>query len=397
MALAAAVAVAFSASAIGQAVSQGDVIVAIDVDVTGNDARTVGAIDNCARIDSSGTNKLAIDVVLPNPGIPADVGMKAWQFDLLYDASVVTVLDHDPEMLLAQAEGSDLLAALSDQLPESDGSFTSATVEFGTPIGIEPTGVHEAGPGVIARITLAGVSTGTTDLTLSNIILVDAKDTAIPLSSVLNATVSVDTSCTPPPPTTAPGSQEPLPDTPGAGEPVETGVVLPAEGVDATETQLVVTDPTPFSVGDFIQMGDEIMEVTAIDGNTLTVTRCVRGTTCTLHTTDDPILLLEDETGGTPDADTQADGPPATGVDTETPGPGTPVLGGTPVTGDEAGAGGEATDAGESDGGLSAGAWAGIGAAIAAAAVAASAAGWFALRRRRARGTPTSGGEGGSE
>jgi hypothetical protein len=173
--------------------------------------------------------------------------------------------------------------------------------------------------------------------------------------------------------------------------------VLPAEGVDAEETQLVVTDPTPFSVGDFIQMGDEIMEITAIDGNTLTVRRCVRGTTCTLHATDDPILLLEDETGGTPGADTQADGPPGSGVGTQTPGPGTPVLGGTPVTGDEAGAGGEATDAGDSDGGLSAGAWAGIDAGIAAAAVAASGAGWFALRRRRARGTPTSGGEAGSE
>jgi hypothetical protein len=73
------------------------------------------------------------------------------------------------------------------------------------------------------------------------------------------------------------------------------------------------------------------------------------------------------------------------------------VSGGTPVSGDEGGAGGEAPDAGETDGGLSTGAWAGIGAGIAAAALAASGTGWFALRRRRASGKPTSGGEAGSE
>jgi hypothetical protein len=42
-------------------------------------------------------------------------------------------------------------------------------------------------------------------------------------------------------------------------------------------------------------------------------------------------------------------------------------------------------------GGVSAGAWAGIGVGIAAAVLAASGAGWFALRRRRARGAPPSG------
>ena len=221
-------AVALSVGATSQAVSQETVTVAIDVDVTGNNARTVGTVDNCVRIDSTGTNQLKIDAVVLDPGVSPDVGIKAWQFYLLYDESVVRVVGHNPQMLLAQAEHSDLLTALSDEAPDSDGSFTSAAVEFGTPIGIEPSGVNEVGPGVIARITLEGVAKGTTELTLSDIILVGANDAAIPLGNVLGATVSVDTPCVPPPsPTpgtgggspTAPGTGTPLPGTPGAGTP----------------------------------------------------------------------------------------------------------------------------------------------------------------------------------
>jgi len=85
-------------------------------------------------------------------------------------------------------------------------------------------------------------------------------------------------------------------DTGDTGGAEETGTQL-AEALSATGTQLVVTDATPFSVGDFIQIDDEILQITAIDGNTLTVLRGVRGTTAAAHLSDADILLVTGDTG----------------------------------------------------------------------------------------------------
>jgi hypothetical protein len=312
-------------AAFGQAFSQDAVTVAIDVNVTGNSARSVGTIEDCARIDTAVSKKLQIDVVIPDPGIPADVGIKGWQFDLLYDPNVVHVVDHDPNMLLAQAEGSDLLTSLSEETPDSDGSFTSAAVDFTRRYQIEPNGAQEIGPGVIARITLEAVGKGATNLTFGdNLALLGENGAAIPIGKVQEAAVSVDTNCVPPPartPTSTP--------TPAGGTTGGTATATAAPGTPETGA----ASPTD---------------------------------------------------GGTAAGQTPA----------QTPGPGTPVPGGSPVSGENGGA----TNASETNGnGLSTGAWIGIGFGIAAVALAASGAGWFALRKRRGGGSPTTGGKTGSE
>jgi hypothetical protein len=242
LALAAVAALALAVSTTEQALGQSTVAVAIDVDVSGNGPRDVGPIDTCRRIDSSNTKQLQIDVVLPAPGIPADVGIKGWQFDLLYDKSVVNVTDEDTDFLLTQAKGSDLFAGLSDPLPDSDGSFTSAAADFATAYQIEPKGAQEVGPGVITRITLSVVSKGTTNLTLANIILGGADGNPMPLGTISGAAVSVDTPCQPPPspvPAAAAGSptagaQTPLVGTPGSGPADNTPT--PGAGAAGTET-----------------------------------------------------------------------------------------------------------------------------------------------------------------
>src|SRR3990167_4103127 len=68
---------------------------------------------------------------------------------------------------------------------------------------------------------------------------------------------------------------------------VDSGTNL-AEALDATETGVDVGDGTLFNVGDGIQVEDEIMLVTAIVTNTLTVTRAIQSTTAATHadTTD---------------------------------------------------------------------------------------------------------------
>ena len=59
-------------------------------------------------------------------------------------------------------------------------------------------------------------------------------------------------------------------------------------------TTLAVDDGTDFAVGNFISVNKEIMEVTAISSNNLTVTRGARGTTAAAHADDDPVRTYGD-------------------------------------------------------------------------------------------------------
>jgi hypothetical protein len=174
--------------------------VAIDMDVTGNDARLTGGADvqDCGEIDSAGTNEIEIDVILPPPGVDAADGLNGYQLDLNYDPAVVDVTAEDfDSYLLNQAVGSFLLP-LSSGVP---GTYSSGVAELGLPFGIEPAGVSEVGPGVMVRLTLTGVAPGASDLTLTNVIPVDGVlKEAIPVNNVFNATVVVDGTCAAPPP-----------------------------------------------------------------------------------------------------------------------------------------------------------------------------------------------------
>ena len=64
------------------------------------------------------------------------------------------------------------------------------------------------------------------------------------------------------------------------------GSTLIAEALDGTETGVDVDDGDYFEVGDYIRVGNEVMEVTAISTNTLTVIRGVQGSTKASHSDD---------------------------------------------------------------------------------------------------------------
>ena len=64
---------------------------------------------------------------------------------------------------------------------------------------------------------------------------------------------------------------------------------LIAEALDATETGVDVDEGSYFFVGDLIRVEDEIMEVTAISSNTLTVIRGTHGSTAATHSDDSPL------------------------------------------------------------------------------------------------------------
>jgi hypothetical protein len=66
---------------------------------------------------------------------------------------------------------------------------------------------------------------------------------------------------------------------------------LVAEAIDGSETAIDVDEGAYFFVGDLIRVTDEVMEVTSISSNTLTVIRGTHGSSATSHSDDTAILL----------------------------------------------------------------------------------------------------------
>ena len=63
------------------------------------------------------------------------------------------------------------------------------------------------------------------------------------------------------------------------------------EAIDDSETEIDVDDDDFFKRGDLIRIDDEIMEVTSISGNTLTVIRGTHGSTAVAHDITDDLRL----------------------------------------------------------------------------------------------------------
>ncbi len=187
---------------------------AIDANPSGNGPRSVGSVESC--VEGKAGQPVDIDIALPAPGIPADRGITAYQFSLLYDPSIVWIEADDNNMLLAQAPGSNVIP-IADPKPDRNGVYQSWGVDFGTR-GIEPTGGSEIGPGVIARVTLLPQRNGISTLTLSDVIVTDDAERRIPLDSVQSASLHVGERCAqsadesePQGPTAAPTDTPPAP------------------------------------------------------------------------------------------------------------------------------------------------------------------------------------------
>jgi len=167
--------------------------IAIDTDISGNTATAVGTLNSCAIIPTVG-GTAQIDVLVGPVGIPSARPLIGFGFDLNYNPSLVNVSAENHNLLLASKFGSSLFAAGDETLglPDSDGSFNESTADLG-PI---PSSA-ETGPGVLSRITLTAVATGTSPLTLTGVGLLDTQSEVIPVVTTLNAFVIVGSgSCT---------------------------------------------------------------------------------------------------------------------------------------------------------------------------------------------------------
>lgn len=162
--LACTVAVAGASSVAGQ--SAPAALVALNGDTSGNDPRTVGAVDDCV---SACVREVAdIDIVIPSPAVPADRGIAAFQFTTFYDPVIVWISAGDLSQVLGRAGGSNVVPIACPK-PDTGGIYRSWAVDFG-PKAVEPAGASEVGPGVIARATPAPRGFGASPLILQGCI-----------------------------------------------------------------------------------------------------------------------------------------------------------------------------------------------------------------------------------
>jgi hypothetical protein len=216
--------------------------VAVDVNTSGNDDSTVGTIQDCAELANVG-DTLDIDVVVE--GVHANDRIQGYQFDLDFDPAVLQIIDYididaagsnspdDVTMIsrISSAGGAGLTSAsefVIPALPDTDGSYQAAAVD-GTAIvttsGQGFPNIHEPATaangfdddgdtvvdnpgessedGVLARLTVEAVGTGTSQLVVPgslggipidgvpDLIVSDGNGTAMPVATVETAAILV--------------------------------------------------------------------------------------------------------------------------------------------------------------------------------------------------------------
>jgi hypothetical protein len=149
--------------------------VAVDMDTSGNDDSTVGTIENCGEIGTVG-GTLTFDLVVK--GIDPVDKIKGYQIDIDYDPGVIKIISvvdvdaagsitPDDVTILSRTDSSGgagfiPITHISDPMPDIDGSITPTAAD-GTNTPPAPAN-HESGEGVLARITIEAVGTGTSGL-----------------------------------------------------------------------------------------------------------------------------------------------------------------------------------------------------------------------------------------
>lgn len=146
--------------------------------------------ETCARLDEDDSLEIAVFT----SAVPETRGVSGFEFRLAFDPDVLQITASDPMQLLAQAEGSDVLSVGEEM--SDDGELLVGVADFGRPLGVEPEGTSESGPGVLMTVTLTGgPETGLSDISLEGVIVTDDANEEIPVDSQADAQVAVNTDC----------------------------------------------------------------------------------------------------------------------------------------------------------------------------------------------------------
>lgn len=151
--------------------------VGFDVDVAGNTATSLGAIDQCRSVNPGDT--FEVDVFVDE--IPAGQDFAGFQYALSFDDSRASIASQDHSLLIASAGGTSL-GDLSDAVPDGETPHVVIVIDFGT---------EEIGPvsGVLGRYSIdvpLGAPSGIFSLTLDEVVLGDGNGDPIPVDNVLD-------------------------------------------------------------------------------------------------------------------------------------------------------------------------------------------------------------------
>jgi hypothetical protein len=201
-------------------------IIAIDADVTGNTATSLGPLNACTRAEP-GSN-VVLDLVVD--AVPASRPFIAFQVDIVYDPTLLTLTTTDNEFLLGANGTFEPFEGLSDPLPDTDGRYTIIVAD------LSQLELAESGPGVLTRLTFAAKGRG-----MSTVgpgfnppdqypALIDVENTTIGVDAIGEASVAVGQDCTVAPEATPVITDlPPIDQIPGLQTPVPTPTAAPGE------------------------------------------------------------------------------------------------------------------------------------------------------------------------
>ncbi|MEX0683480.1 MAG: hypothetical protein WD904_04410 [Dehalococcoidia bacterium] len=155
-----------------------------------NAATLIGSPETCTEMNVG--NSIQIDITAS--AIPAYTGgqngLTGFEFTFKYISSKIKVTALDVDLLLKANLNSSLLS-IGDAPPNTDGTFFVSVGDIGT-------GQPEQGAGVLARITVEALASGTTAVELTNMVLtgrtVGGGDFEYPARAV-NANLAIGTTC----------------------------------------------------------------------------------------------------------------------------------------------------------------------------------------------------------
>jgi hypothetical protein len=217
----------------------------VDTDTAGNSPTSVGQVEVCSELEVG--EERQIDIVVRGVPSSADGGLSGFQLLLLFDERFIHVTDYAiDDQFLAANDGSNVLEDFSDPVPNDTGVMVLAGVDFGS-------SDNESGDGVIARLTVSGVDTGTSDLIIVTHELVPfSAQEKYEVTTLQNALLTVGVDCapnaSPPPPPDEPATPRvtQLPETDAPGD---NGGESPGASPDTPETPGEGETPGPTGSG----------------------------------------------------------------------------------------------------------------------------------------------------
>jgi hypothetical protein len=139
-------------------------LLAIDANVQGNTATSIGPIDGCARVEPGAQ----IDVDYVVDAIPEDRPMIAFEVLIKYDPALLEVVAVDYDLMLAAVGSYQPFTGLTDELPDSDGEYRLVVLDTASQTYVpeinQPEANVERGKGTLARITLRAKAAGVSEV-----------------------------------------------------------------------------------------------------------------------------------------------------------------------------------------------------------------------------------------